>query len=75
MPTDSHQGSDAPPGEKACTFTFNLRHARHEAEINAIINALETTHNQKSAAAKLLGITRPTLYDLMKKHHIRILDQ
>ena len=74
MPINSHQGPDASLSEKG-SFTFNLRHARHEAEINAIINALETTHNQKSAAAKLLGITRPTLYDLIKKHHIRILDQ
>lgn len=49
----------------------NLRQVRQEAEKNAIINALALTDNNISAAAKQLGVTRPTLYDLMKKYHIQ----
>lgn len=49
----------------------NLRQVRQEAEKNAILNALALTDNNISAAAKQLGVTRPTLYDLMKKYHIQ----
>jgi two-component system NtrC family response regulator len=49
----------------------NLRQVRQEAEKNAIINALALTDNNISASAKQLGVTRPTLYDLMKKYHIQ----
>lgn len=49
----------------------NLRQVRQEAEKNAIVNALALTDNNISAAAKQLGVTRPTLYDLMKKYHIQ----
>lgn len=51
--------------------TVNLRQVRQEAEKNAILNALALTDNNISAAAKQLGVTRPTLYDLMKKYHIQ----
>ncbi|MGK0499540.1 MAG: two-component system NtrC family response regulator [Oceanicoccus sp.] len=51
-------------------FSINLRHVRQEAEKSAITRALSMTDSNYSAAAKLLGITRPTLYDLVKKYHI-----
>lgn len=49
---------------------LNLKEARRSAEIEAILSALEITDDNISAAAKLLGITRPTLYDIMKKYKI-----
>ncbi len=55
------------PGESG---TLNLRQVRQEAEVKAINNALGTANGNVSAAAKLLGITRPTLYDLCKKYEI-----
>jgi len=52
------------------TLSINLRHVRQEAEIRAIRQAILMTDDNYSAAAKLLGITRPTLYDLIKKYDI-----
>ncbi len=51
---------------------LNLRQVRHEAEKSAIIRALGITESNISATAKLLGVTRPTLYDLMKKYNIAV---
>ncbi len=49
---------------------INLRHVRQDAEKHAIKRALFVTDSNYSAAAKMLGISRPTLYDLMKKYDI-----
>ncbi len=49
---------------------LNLKVIRESAEKNALKTTLSATGNNISAAAKLLGITRPTLYDLMKKHNL-----
>ncbi|MFN3715486.1 MAG: PEP-CTERM-box response regulator transcription factor [Thiobacillus sp.] len=46
---------------------FNLRRARENAERLAISRALAHTDGSIAQAAELLGITRPTLYDLMAK--------
>ena len=46
----------------------SLRDVRAEAEQHAIEQALAQTQDNLSQAAKLLGITRPTLYDLMNKY-------
>ncbi len=51
-------------------LSINLRQVRQEAERHAILRAVAMTDNNISAAAKLLGITRPTFYDLIKKHDI-----
>ncbi len=52
------------------SFSINLRQVRQEAEKKAIKQAIFMTDGNYSAAAKLLGITRPTLYDLIKKYSI-----
>ena len=46
---------------------FNLRQARENAERLAVSRALAHTDGSIAQAAELLGITRPTLYDLMAK--------
>lgn len=51
-------------------FSINLKQIRQEAEKSAIKKAVSLTDNNYTAAAKLLGITRPTLYDLMKKYNL-----
>ena len=51
---------------------LNLRQVRHEAEKGAIVRALGMTESNISATPKLLGVTRPTLYDLMKKYNINV---
>ena len=49
---------------------INLRAVRDNAEKNAIIQALSINDNNVTAAAKSLGVTRPTIYGLMKKYDI-----
>jgi len=46
---------------------FNLRQARENAERLAVGRALAHSDGSIAQAAELLGITRPTLYDLMAK--------
>jgi two-component system NtrC family response regulator len=46
---------------------LNLKAMRQEAERQAVQQALSITSGNLSAAAELLGITRPTLYDLLDK--------
>jgi two-component system, NtrC family, response regulator len=51
--------------------SLNLRVVRQQAETRAIRQALIRTGGNISRAADMLGVTRPTLYDLMQKHDIR----
>jgi two-component system NtrC family response regulator len=51
--------------------SMNLRVVRQHAETNAIRQALVRTAGNISRTAELLGVTRPTLYDLMAKYGIR----
>ena len=48
--------------------SLNLREVRSRAESKAIRVALTRSFGNISKAAELLGITRPTLYDLMNKY-------
>ncbi|WP_265530460.1 PEP-CTERM-box response regulator transcription factor [Sphingomicrobium marinum] len=56
--------------EEDSETTINLRAAREVADRKAIHQALTRTENNISGAAKLLGISRPTLYDLMKQYKL-----
>jgi two-component system, NtrC family, response regulator len=47
---------------------LNLRAARQRAEAQAARQALAVAKGNLSRAAELLGVTRPTLYDLLEKH-------
>jgi two-component system NtrC family response regulator len=55
---------------RAESLPVNLRAAREVADRKAIRQALSRTENNISGAAKLLGISRPTLYDLMKQYQL-----
>ena len=48
--------------------SLNLREVRQVAESKAIRVALTRSYGNISKAAELLGITRPTLYDLLNKY-------
>lgn len=50
---------------------LNLREVRRLSETSAIKGALVYASGNISKAAKMLGITRPTLYDLLDKYEIR----
>src|SRR5262249_17763041 len=49
---------------------LNLRVARQRAEIQAVRQSLAVTKGNLSRAAEMLGVTRPTLYDLLDKYGI-----
>lgn len=48
-----------------------LRDVREKAEKDAIRYALNVTQDNISQAAELLGVSRPTLYDLIKKYDLK----
>ena len=50
---------------------INLRAAREVADRKAIRQAMSRTENNISGAAKLLGVSRPTLYDLLKQYRLQ----
>ena len=47
---------------------FNLKQVREEAELKAIQRALVNADDNISNAAKMLGVTRPTLYTMLNKY-------
>ncbi|MBL3556730.1 MULTISPECIES: PEP-CTERM-box response regulator transcription factor [Marinobacter] len=49
---------------------LNLRQVRENAERAAIIQALQSCNFNMAQASRLLGITRPTLYNLTDKYRI-----
>ena len=62
---------DLPGKAETAELPINLRAARETADRRAIRQALSRTDNNISGAAKLLGISRPTLYDLIKQYQLQ----
>jgi two-component system NtrC family response regulator len=56
--------------ESAEILPINLRSAREAADRKAIRQAMSRADNNISSAAKLLGISGPTLYDLLKQYRL-----
>lgn len=52
--------------------TFNLREVREQAERRTVLRALGHVGGNVTQAADLLGVSRPTMYDLIKKLNIKI---
>ena len=50
---------------------LNLRQVRAEAERKALVRAMGRAGGNVLQAAELLGISRPTLYDLINRHGIK----
>ncbi|VAW58717.1 Response regulatory protein [hydrothermal vent metagenome] len=57
--------------ETSTANAFDLRKVREAAERKVIAKALNHTNGKVSPAAELLGVSRPTLYDLMQKLKIQ----
>jgi len=50
---------------------LNLKSAREQADRKMIRHALARSEGNISSTAKLLGISRPTLYDLLKHYDLQ----
>lgn len=50
---------------------LNLRQVREEAERKAVVRALGRVGGNMLQAAELLGVSRPTLYNLLNRHAIK----
>jgi two-component system NtrC family response regulator len=59
------------PDLEAEEAPLNLRQVRDEAEYKAIVKALARVDGNIVKASELLGISRPTMYDLMGRHGIK----
>jgi two-component system NtrC family response regulator len=46
---------------------LNLRRARDEAEKSAVLRVLGRVNGNLSKAAEMLGVSRPTLYDVLNR--------
>ena len=57
-----------PPADDQEPESLNLREVRQRAESKAIRIALTKSYGNISKASEMLGITRPTLYDLLNKY-------
>jgi len=58
-------------GEPGDPLAFDLRTIREEAEKGAVITVLARANGNVVKAAELLGISRPTLYDLMHRFGLK----
>ncbi len=61
---------DLPASEREAE-PLNLRQVREEAERRAVKRALVLSDDRVAQAAELLGVSRPTLYDLMQKYGLK----
>ena len=50
---------------------LNLRHVRDEAERRAVVRVLARTNGNIARAADILGVSRPSLYDLMNRFGLK----
>ncbi len=51
---------------------FSLRYMREQAERQAVMRALSHACGKVTAAADLLGVSRPTMYDLIRKFNLKV---
>jgi two-component system NtrC family response regulator len=61
---------DLGPKAEETVIGLNLKSAREQADRKAIRHALARSEGNISSTAKLLGISRPTLYDLLKQYDL-----
>ena len=63
----TNEAGEPQPGQNE----FDLRTAREAAERTTVVSAISRTNGNLARAADLLGVSRPTLYDLMRRLSIQ----
>jgi two-component system, NtrC family, response regulator len=58
-------------GDNTNSMPLNLREVREKAEASAVLRAMNYVGGNVSRAAELLGVSRPTLYDLVNKYGLK----
>ena len=71
LPRPAGDSSGVETSAGAGTSDLDLRAVREIAERQAVITALSRTDSNVLKAAELLGVSRPTLYDLMRRLSIK----
>jgi two-component system NtrC family response regulator len=69
-PSDLGCESELPSTFEKIQPTVSLREARDKVERRMITEAIDRQNGNIVKAAEALGVSRPTLYDLMKKHSL-----
>ncbi len=59
------------PESSKAPMPLKLRDNRNAAERDAIVKALSRVGGNIQAAADLLGVSRPTVYDLINRHGLK----
>lgn len=67
----SAEDLDFGSGDEASADVLNLKAAREAADRRVIRHALARSEGNISSTAKLLGISRPTLYDLLRQYDLQ----
>lgn len=67
-----HAGDLGLPTSANVPPQLNLAEVRLQAERQALIQALALAQNNVSRAAELLGVSRPTLYDLLERCAVKL---
>jgi two-component system NtrC family response regulator len=71
LPKPVDEDADAETTAGAGTSDLDLRAVRETAERQAVLAAMGRTNSNIQRAAELLGVSRPTLYDLMRRLAIK----
>jgi two-component system NtrC family response regulator len=61
---------EVPQEANAADLPLNLKTVREHAEREAIVAALKHADLNLAKAARLLGVSRPTLYNLLDKYQL-----
>lgn len=69
-PADLGCEMELPPQTDETQPVISLREARDRIEREMIASAIDQQNGSIVKAAEVLGVSRPTLYDLMKKHNL-----